>query len=138
MTARYDNPLPAAESRRYADVLCRLLTSLDSEVVFAALISESKSDLLDAEREEVHRFREFLDGRVLVPFESFDLRRRALALLDAFEDESLAAGEVHGSPSIGAVDVLPSPVSDPIVGDASGAPASPAVAAPGAPSGSAS
>lgn len=44
----------------------------------------------------------------------------------------------QGSPSVGAADVPPSAVSDPIVGEAPGAPASQVVAVPGAPSGSAS
>ncbi|MEV7631992.1 hypothetical protein AB0N64_06250 [Microbacterium sp. NPDC089318] len=117
----YSDPLSAAEAERYASALRALLRALDREVVFAALVGDREGDLLNAERDEVERFREFLDGRVLVSLESFELRGRGLALLDAFERECAAACEVHdGVPSVGGLGVGAPAADDASVGAASG------------------
>ena len=91
MSVDVSNPLSLVQKVRYARILRLLLRSLDREIVDAALIGESESDLLDTEREVVDSVREFLDGRVLVPFQVDGHGGRGLALLDAFGDECFAA-----------------------------------------------
>lgn len=93
--ARYLNPCTAAEARRYAHALRRLLGALDGEIVAAALIGEGKTDLLGAEGQEVDSVRKFLDGRIRMRSEPGHLRGRALAVLDAFENEIAPTNEFH-------------------------------------------
>lgn len=94
---KYLNPCTAAESQRFARILRRLLRSLDGEIVLTALLGDGEADLLDPEGQEVHRVREFLDGRVAMRSEPSDLRSRGLAILDAFEGDSESGAERHGS-----------------------------------------
>lgn len=99
MSVDYYSPLPALEVQRFARLLRGLLAGLAGEVVTAALVGECEPDLLGAERQEVDRVREFLHGRVPMRSEPSDLRRCALAVLDAFEYELASATEVHESSS---------------------------------------
>lgn len=93
----YLNPCTAAEARRFAVILRRLLQSLDREIVLTAILGECESDLLNPVRQEVDCVREFLDGRVAMRSEPSDLRSRGLAVLDAFEDDSESGTERHSS-----------------------------------------
>lgn len=95
-----DNPCSAAESRRFARILRALLAALDREIVVAALVGNREADLLDSEREEVHRVRKFLNGRIAVRSELSDLRGRALAVLDSVADCFEAGSEHNASPSV--------------------------------------
>lgn len=97
----FNSPLPATTETRFASILRELLRSLDRQVVLSALVGEGEGDLLDAEREEVQRLGKFLDGRVLTGLVLDGRRGGALRVLDAFEDEVLAAHSVHGSPLVG-------------------------------------
>lgn len=124
-----DNPLTVTDTRRYAATLRRLLTSLDREVVDTAIIGDGEGDLLHAERKEVDRVREFLDGRVLVSLQLDGGRRRGLALLDAFGNEFLAA-QHDDSPSGAGSAVGPADASIDTVGERVGGASIP----PGVPS----
>lgn len=86
-----DNPLSADQIMRYADALRELLSRLDGQVVSAALVCECKGNLLSPVREKVNCIRKLINGGVGVAFEFDYLSGRGLALLDAFENELLAA-----------------------------------------------
>lgn len=119
-------PCTAAESAQYAFALRQLLESLDGEIVVAALVGESKTDLLNPVRQEVDRVRKFLDGRIVMRPELGDFRGRALTVLNAFVDKLEATAQDHeSSPSVGES-------GDPTVGDgqAAGGELSPSVAVP--------
>lgn len=92
------NPCTAAEAGRYSAILWQLLDALDGEIVVAALVGQGKPDLLDGERQEVDRVRDFLHGRIAMRSQPTHLRACGLAVLDAFAHEFEAAAVLdHGS-----------------------------------------
>ncbi|MBW0294019.1 hypothetical protein ATN37_25495 [Rhodococcus sp. MH15] len=93
-------PCTAEESRRFARILRDLLAALDGEIVVAAFVGECETDLLDPERQEVHRVREFLNGRITMRSELSNLRGCALAVLDSLADQFETGADHSSSPSV--------------------------------------